>query len=129
MKKIKKDIILILAFFSIAALLWIVPVLQNKLNDGERSAVVRIYQEGQEIDSYLLSEDVTVPVPYEKEGGYNLLLIENGRAFISDADCPDMLCVKQRSIARNGESIICLPHKLVVQIESKEESGLDAITY
>ncbi len=129
MKKIKKDIILILVFFSIAALLWLVPILQNKLNNDDMSAVVRVYQEGQEIDSYLLSEDVTVTVPYGKEGSYNLLLIENGQAFISDADCPDMLCVKQRSISRNGESIICLPHKLVVQIESKEESGLDALTY
>ena len=33
------------------------------------------------------------------------------------------------AISKNGESIICLPHKLVIQIVAKEESELDAITY
>ena len=63
------------------------------------------------------------------EDEYNLLMISDGTAFVSDADCPDKLCVKQRAISRNGESIICLPHKLVIRIVAKEESRLDAVTY
>jgi hypothetical protein len=53
----------------------------------------------------------------------NTLVIEGGRARIEAADCPDKLCVKQRAISKAGESIICLPHKLVIRIS--RESGVD----
>lgn len=124
MKKIKNDIILLTGILLAALMLWLIPMLLNK----DAPAVVRILQDGQEIGSYSVLEDRTISIPYEEEG-YNLLLISGGQVSVSDADCPDGLCVRQRAIARNGESIICLPHKLVIQIESKEESDLDAVTY
>lgn len=48
----------------------------------------------------------------------NTVIIEDGQVYMKEADCPDGLCVKQGSISKVGESIICLPHKLVVRIES-----------
>ena len=54
-------------------------------------------------------------------------MISNKMASVSDADCPDRLCVRQKAISRKGESIICLPHKLVILIESMEEGDVDAI--
>lgn len=90
--------------------------------------MVNVFQDGQKTGVYPLSEDQTVFIPYEDEH-YNLLFISDGKASVSDADCPDGLCIKTRSIRRNGESIICLPHKLVIQIESEKEGTLDAVTY
>lgn len=124
MDKLKKDIIVISGVLLTALLMWLIPIFLNK----DAPAVVRVIQNGQEIASYPLSEDRIVTIPYEDEN-YNLLFISGGEASVSDADCPDGLCVRARSISRNGESIICLPHKLVIQIESKEESDLDAVTY
>ena len=124
MDKLKKDIIVISGVLLKALLMWLIPIFLNK----DAPAVVRVIQNGQEIASYPLSEDRIVTIPYEDEN-YNLLFISGGEASVSDADCPDGLCVRARSISRNGESIICLPHKLVIQIESKEESDLDAVTY
>ena len=124
MNKIRKDIILLAGILLSAFLLWMVPYLLNK-NIPE---VVRIIQDGHEIAAYSLLEDRIESIPYGDEN-YNLLLISNGQVSVSDADCPDKLCVHQHSISRNGESIICLPHKLVIQIEAKEESELDAVTY
>lgn len=124
MKKIKNDMILLTGILLTALMIWLVPLLLNR----DAPAVVRVLQDGQEIGSYSVLEDRTISIPYEEEG-YNLLLISGGQVSVSDADCPDGLCVRQRAIARNGESIICLPHKLVIQIESKEESDLDAVTY
>ena len=43
------------------------------------------------------------------------------------ADCPDQVCVRHSAISRNGESIICLPHEVVVSIEDGESSGADAV--
>lgn len=49
-------------------------------------------------------------------GSYNRLQIAEGVADVYDANCKDKLCVNQRSISKIGEMIICLPHKLVVQV-------------
>ena len=51
----------------------------------------------------------------------NTLVINGGKASIVSADCPDKLCVHQQEISKAGESIICLPHKLVVRIEGTGE--------
>lgn len=116
--------ILLLGILLTALLLWLIPV----LTDTALPAKVMIIQNGQEFGSYSLSEDQTVVIPCG-EKNYNLLLISSGQVSVSDADCPDRLCVRQKAISRKGENIICLPHKLVIQIESKEESELDAVTY
>lgn len=51
-----------------------------------------------------------------KDGGYNLLIVKDGEAYLKEADCPDKLCVKQGHISKEGETIICLPHKVVIEI-------------
>lgn len=63
------------------------------------------------------------------EGGYNLLVISDGIASVTEAGCPDRFCVRQRDISKRGESIICLPHRLVIRIEQGEEGEIDAVTY
>lgn len=143
MDKIKKDAILICGILAAACLLWLIPYLLNKLRQ-DTSAYVLVSQDGQDTASFSLSENQTVYIHREgkhfgeevspeilfgEEEGYNLLLIENGQVWVTDADCPDQLCVRQGSISRNGESIICLPHRLVIRIQSKEESELDALTH
>ena len=127
MDKIKKDTILIGGILLTAFLFWLIPLLLNRIN-RKSPAAVSVYQDGQLLASYPLTDDLTEAIPWE-ENGYNLLLIENGAASVTDATCPDQLCMRQRAISKNGESIICLPHRLVLQIEGEEEGDLDAVTY
>lgn len=121
-KKVKADVIIISCVLMVAALLFCI----INVNDDSNTEVA-IVQDGERIGQYSLLEDETITVT-DDVGGYNLVLISNGQVRVCDADCPDKLCVKQKSISKGGESIICLPHKLVVQIMSKEESDLDAVT-
>ena len=86
---------------------------------------VIVEQNGQETARYALSEDRTVRI--EGEGGYNLLVIEGGEVYLSEADCPTQLCMKTGKIRYAGQSIVCLPHKLAVRITGGA-SGLDAVT-
>lgn len=60
-------------------------------------------------------------------GGTNLLVIEDGAARIEEASCPDGVCVHTSRIRRNGQSIVCLPNQVVVEIVSDTEnsSGVD----
>lgn len=58
--------------------------------------------------------DLTSAVP---EGvSYNLLVVSGPDVFMEAADCRDQICVHHRPIRGGGESIICLPHKLVAEI-------------
>lgn len=88
-------------------------------------AAVIVEQDGRETARYALSEDRTVRI--EGAGGYNLLVIEGGEAWLSEANCPNLLCVKTGKIRYAGQSIVCLPHRLAVRIAGGA-SGLDAVT-
>ena len=88
-------------------------------------ATVIVEQNGRETARYALAEDRTVRI--EGAGGYNLLVIEGGEAWLLEADCPNLLCVKTGKIRYAGQSIVCLPHKLAVRIVGGA-SALDAVT-
>ena len=83
--------------------------------------VVRV--NGSEVARYALTETGDYPL----NGGTNVLHIENGSAWLTDADCPDKLCVHQKAISKTNETIVCLPNKVVVQVIGAGESELDSI--
>lgn len=60
---------------------------------------------------------------------YNVLACRNGQATMLQSSCPDQICVHHTGISKTGESIICLPHKLVIQITGTEEAELDGVVY
>ncbi len=90
------------------------------------NARVIVEREGKAIGDYPLGtkEQLIFTDDYGKK---NVLTIQDGQAFIEEADCPDKLCVKHKPISRNGESIICLPHKLAIRIVGGEEAEVDVI--
>ncbi|WP_069649218.1 NusG domain II-containing protein [Caloranaerobacter ferrireducens] len=63
--------------------------------------------------------------------GYNKIEIGDGKVRVIDADCPDKLDVKQGWISKPGEIIVCLPHKLTIEIvgENKEDNKIDDVSY
>ena len=118
--KHRNDILLILALLLVSAAVWGAVALTRKPGD-----LVIVEINGEQYASFPINEDTRIEIP--TEGGHvNVLVIEGGKAYIESADCPDKLCVKSRAISGAGESIICLPHKLVVRISG--ESGVDAVT-
>ena len=83
--------------------------------------VVRV--DGQEVGNYQLTENGT----YELNGGTNILRIENGEAYLTDANCPDKLCVHQGRISKTNQVITCLPNKLTVTVYGAEE-GVELVS-
>ena len=75
---------------------------------------------GRVYGSYALDTDQTLEIT-GKDGGTNLLVIEDGGARILEASCPDHLCVRQGTVSRQGGSIVCLPNEVVVEITGQEE--------
>lgn len=115
----RKDVGLVLVICLAAGLLYILFGRRSK-GDG-----VVITVDGREYGRYSLSEDREIPI--QTEDGYNLVVIEEGSVFVKEADCPDRYCVKQGKKKQGNSSLVCLPHKLVVEVKAEEEAGLDAI--
>ncbi len=74
-----------------------------------------------------LSKNTKLSIP-GKDGGENTLQIKNKTARIIHADCPDKLCVHQKGIHKQGETLVCLPHKVIITVISRESNHLDGIS-
>ena len=83
---------------------------------GEGSTV-QVEVDGTVIGIYPLSVDREVEIITGENGEeLNLLVIKDGKATVTAATCPDGICAAHRPISREGESIVCLPHKVVVTV-------------
>lgn len=91
---------------------------------AQRETQAVVYVNGEQTASYLLAEETDVNI-----NGTNRLVIQDGKAKMQEANCPDKLCVKQHAISRGGESITCLPNRIVVMIEGTKEDSVDAQVY
>ena len=66
---------------------------------------------------YSLSQNITVDIRSGEDGTkLNRLIINDGKAYIEAASCPDGICVVHRPIFRDKESIVCLPNRVVVTV-------------
>ena len=110
-------VLLVLGFASLA-------FLRSGQKDG---AYVRVTADGTVYGTYALAEDRTVDV--ETPYGRNVLRIEGGRVWVSEADCPNRDCVEKGAISQTNQIILCLPHKLSVTIVNEGEEVPDAISY
>lgn len=124
-KPAKNDLIVIAVILAVAAASWLGMRTWQRGNTRDPIAVVTV--DGAEYGRFLLSEDVTEKIELP-DGSYNILEIKRGEARVTEASCPDGICVNHRAVSRQGETIVCLPNKVVVEIQNGEESDLDSIT-
>lgn len=111
-KKIRNDIILaaVILIIAVAGLLFI-----KFTKAPGNSVVVKI--DGKEVVTYSLSDNVRYEIKTgENDEHLNVLVIEKGTAYITEANCPDGICKDYRPISYVGETIVCLPHKVVVEV-------------
>lgn len=110
-KKILRDIALAV---SICLLAFIALIIVN-VTQSEGSKVIVISNDTviSELD---MNSDITFTVEGDN-GGYNVVSINNRSVKVGEASCPDKICVKHKAINNVGESIVCLPNKLIVIIE------------
>lgn len=123
-KKAKNDIILV----GVILLIAVTALLFFSLNKQEGSYVI-VSIDGQDKYTYSLYENLTVDIiTGENDEFVNTLVILDGQAYISDANCPDKICEEHRAVSFTGETIVCLPHKVVVEIAAERSSAeLDAV--
>lgn len=114
--KHKRDFILIAAFLCAAIIIY--AFLYFTSSEG---SIVVVKVDGTVIKELSFNQDIEFTVS-GYQGGINSIIISNGSVTVSDADCPDKLCVKTGKINRAGETIVCLPHRVVVEIKRNSVS-------
>lgn len=108
----KKDLILAGAVLLLAGIL----SLALRLPKTENGNTMKVTVDGKDYGTYSLAEDQTVEI--QTDHGRNVLVIKNGSAHMEEADCPDGYCKRQGTISQVNETIVCLPHKLVAEVEN-----------
>lgn len=90
----------------------------------EEGSSVTVKVNGEVYGTYSLLEDTSVEIFSEhSEGGYNLLVIKDGKAYVEIASCPDGVCAKHKPISLERESIVCLPNKVEISVDKAEKSN------
>ena len=80
-------------------------------------------------DSELLNSfKKTINVIIDNGTVTNVLIIKNHTADMVEATCPDKLCIKQKAISKDNESIVCLPNKVIATVTSNTKSDIDVIS-
>ncbi len=122
-KRIRNDLILVSCVVFAVLLVFFIIMLTSRRGD-----VAVISCGGVEYAKYDLNEDAEYVIT-SADGGTNTVVIKDGRVSVSHATCPDGICVKHRAISSTGQSIICLPNKLVITVErGSSDSLVDAET-
>ena len=103
----RRDLILILAILSVAGIWYCITRYQALKGPSE--------VDGKLVETLDLSVDATVTIT-GAGGGTNVLVVQDGEIWCSEASCPDKLCVKQGKKHLSTDTIVCLPNKMVVTV-------------
>jgi len=102
----KGDIIIILS------VLGLILVLSLFLFFGkDNGALVTVTRNSEVIKSVPLNEDTVIDIET------NIIIVKDGKAFVSEANCKNQVCVNHKPITEKGEVIACLPNKVIIEIE------------
>ena len=121
MLKTRTWIVIIAAAAVLALLSWFL------LTDRREGTVVEVIQDGvvlREIDLSAVTGEYSFDVQWPG-GGSNTVCVQPGRICVSGADCPDKICAAQGWLSDEAVPIVCLPHRLIIQV--KDAKQLDAV--
>ncbi|MGM0395490.1 MAG: NusG domain II-containing protein [Bacillota bacterium] len=115
--------IILLSFVSFAYI--------NRHAFSQQEKYISVQVNGEEIKKILYDEQlIGHTIPVETEYGYSLIEIGDRRVRLIEADCPDQICVNQGYISRIGETVVCLPNKLVIEVKGEpREDDIDIMNY
>ena len=116
---LRYDLILIGALLLVSVGMLLVTTLTRR--DG---SYVEVEKNGEILATYRLSQSGE----YSLNGGTNVLVIEDGMAYLKEANCPDKTCVRTGKIRYVGQSIVCLPNEIAITVKGDSSGGVDIVS-
>lgn len=123
MKKGDYIVILILLVFSGVIFRWT----RTSYDTGGKDKILQVTIDGKIFETLNLNQVGEKKIHIDNQFGHNVILIDHGKVTMVESSCKDKICMKMGTITQPGESIICLPHHLVLTIVSKNKEDLDII--
>ena len=126
--KLKKGDLIIILILVAAVLSWFGV---NRLGESKDERQIIIEINGNVYKTIPMSKGMKLQdIHIELENGNHIdIVIDENGAYVKDVECPDKVCEKTGLVSRVGQSIVCLPNKVVVYIEGKAESEVDDISF
>lgn len=122
----KRDLIIIALLLACAGMLYLV----SQVSLGGEASTVVVTLDGTEVLRRPLAMEDTYEIAQE-DGSVNIIAVENGAVYMKEANCRDGLCIRQGKMKNGAKTIVCLPHKIVVQLTGDapvdDNSDLDII--
>ena len=122
----KRDLIIIAALLVCAAALYLI----SQVSLGAEASTIVVTLDGKEVLRRPLAMEDTYEIAQE-DGSLNIIAVEDGAVFMQEANCRDGLCIRQGKMRNGAKTIVCLPHKIVVQLTGdapqSDDSDLDII--
>lgn len=116
MKKWDLIIIIVLIILSLMP----IRLLISSNNSGDLKRVI-ISVNGEEYESLELKENLNKIIKIEEGLGVNESCINKGQVYMNHSNCTDKVCMRQGKISKIGESIVCLPNRVFIEIKGDEE--------
>lgn len=126
--KLKKGDLIIILMLVAAVISWLGI---NKLGESKDERQIVIETNGSVYKTIpmkvgMKQQDIHIEL---ENGKYIDIVVDENGAYVSDVICPDKVCQKTGLVSRVGQSIVCLPNKVVVYIEGKSESEVDDVSF
>jgi len=118
----KRDVILIVSLLIVGIIALVIWHFIYSV-DGK---YVTIEQRDNLIGIYPLNVDKEIEIEHRGEV-VNKIVIEDGYCYMEEAECPDHLCIKQGKVNKSGQTIVCLPNRVVVTVVDSNNSDYDSI--
>ena len=110
-----------LLFFIFAAAALISAVSFPRPAEGKE--MVRIISNGEEFGIYPLEKDAEIDI--DREEHHNIVIIQDSTVHMDYSNCKNQICVHEGQISDKGETIVCLPNYVIVEIIGSGEGGED----
>ena len=117
MKKWDCFIIIILVIISLMPLGLIIP---SNTYGEPRKVIISV--DGTEYKTFELKEETDEKIRIEENGGVNEIYVKGEKVYMHDTNCKDRICIRQGKISKIGESIVCLPNGVFIEIKGEKES-------
>lgn len=122
----KADFLVIIIILLISGLVAFITG-KNEFVDNKLGKKVIITVNGNVYKEIVLNEKTNEKIKIDNEFGHNVVVVKDQKVYIEESDCKDKICMKKGKISLVGDSIICLPNRLLIKIVSDKEKGLDVI--
>lgn len=119
----RKDIVLIVIILSII----VIAFGFNYFINRKETDKIEVYVDNKLYKTYDITD--TAEVKIETKEGYNIVKVHDGGVEVTEASCPDKICIKEGFIHKHSENIVCLPNKVNIKItgDNSEDNEEDVI--